>query len=443
MHRLQVKLETSIDKLHNEVGELLNELEKDRKTLHEKISKATSNMRLNIFFDVLKGIGIVSSVFFPGSAIVGSIVGAIEFGTGIGEKFTGPVDGLPDRKLPGVLNKLDAFNKKMKNEYDSNISLLMNQLDTANVQMLGEKNVIAEAKSVLKAIIDKYSDIHAVQKQIHNVIKSSKIQFDVASSKELRRLQITVYLTDPKAIESYNKIYQAIQMPTPKGRSYSDNVNMLEAELEEVEENIRKSSDYKQVVDTAMRSHLHDFTGLLKSLADGSTEATSIGLEISRFKIKETFEDMKVQLNRFSAGFEANEDLISCINTMEYLMTTVINVYDQLQTANDQTKLGNLITNINTMRLTDFNTDDEALDEAMQNLEYTLVSSTIQNQFTRAVNSFIQLVFPFAPLFLEGIGTNEDLSTSEDGNEALKLISTKLDKLVTTVNSMESSIIQT
>jgi hypothetical protein len=259
----------------------------------------------------------------------------------------------------------------------------------------------------------------------------------VAGSMELRRLQTVIFITDQKEIEAYNKLYQATNMVKSTTR-YREEVNQLEEQLREVEDNIRKAAHYKQFVDSAMRSHLHDFTKLMRSLIDGSSESSSVGLEISRFRIKETFEDMKLQMNRFTAGFEANEDLISCINTMEYLMNTAINVYDQIQMGNDQINLGNLITSINTNGLT-FNTNDTSLALALEKLEYTLVANTMQNQYTRAVNSFKQLVFPFAPIFLEDIQIPEK-GVSENDN--LKLMTTKLRSLITKVNSLEAAIIQ-
>ncbi|GFY49029.1 uncharacterized protein TNIN_391951 [Trichonephila inaurata madagascariensis] len=138
----------------------------------------------------------------------------------------------------------------------------------------------------------------------------------------------------------------------------------------------------------------------LQDVANNLDGKSRVNLDVSKWKVQSTLRDMKLQMQQFSQGFKVKDSLVRCIEKLEEVMTTLINVYDRMQSYKEQQNLSDYIADITSATAISIDISDPKLVEAINNLEITIRSNLVLKQYQTVINAFKQWVFPFASNYL-------------------------------------------
>src|SRR5437762_2591872 len=107
--------------------------------------------------------------------------------------------------------------------------------------------------------------------------------------------------------------------------------------LEEQEVNIR------QILVPAMEKMRQSLATVQRSLAGKS----AISLEVTKWQIQSVLRDLKLQIRQgFTEGFQIDSEMSRSIDKLEEAMMTLINIFDRLQSYQEEAKLASYIAEI-------------------------------------------------------------------------------------------------
>ncbi|GIX72569.1 uncharacterized protein CEXT_200941 [Caerostris extrusa] len=122
-------------------------------------------------------------------------------------------------------------------------------------------------------------------------------------------------------------------------------------------------------------------------------------------------------------------------------MTTLINIYDRIQSYQDQQQLANYIADMGSASSSAINISDPNLVRAVNYLESSIKSNIVLNQYKAAIDSFKQWVFPFANSFLERPMLPSQLEMDKDLEDLVSNAVTHIENLRTKVEIYKTSIL--
>ncbi|GBN27198.1 hypothetical protein AVEN_46586-1 [Araneus ventricosus] len=171
----------------------------------------------------------------------------------------------------------------------------------------------------------------------------------------------------------------------------------------------------------------------LRDVANKLEAKSQVSLDVTKWKVQSALRDMKLQMQQLTEGFQVKDNMARCIEKLEEVMTTLINVYDRIQSYQDQQNLANYIADISSSSASSINISNPTLVIAVNRLEMLIRSNLVLTQYKTAVNAFKQWVFPFAHNYLE-----ESMLPSH--LELKKNIENLIDSAVKQIESLESKL---
>ncbi|GIY18029.1 uncharacterized protein CEXT_427181 [Caerostris extrusa] len=141
----------------------------------------------------------------------------------------------------------------------------------------------------------------------------------------------------------------------------------------------------------------------LKDIINKLEGKSQVSLDVTKWKVQGMIRDMKLQMQQMTNRFQVKDNLARCIEKMEEVMTTLVNVYGRIQVYQEQQSLANYIADISSTAANDINISKPELVSALNELEIHIRSNLVLKQYKTAVDAFKQWVFPFAHTFFGNI----------------------------------------
>lgn len=188
------------------------------------------------------------------------------------------------------------------------------------------------------------------------------------------------------------KIFEQISSDTGK----LNEANSIVAEIDHELQMIRK---HKLNIYYVMVPQLQLMAQSSNFLADNIDGKSHTSLVIERWSIQNSMKGVRNQFNQMSKSFLVNDDnIMNCIDKISTSITTVIDVYDHIDSYNEKAQLAELISGIAESAQDDFKDgfSDQHLKDAVEKVEMAIDGNLALEQYEIAMTALKQHKFPYA-----------------------------------------------
>lgn len=187
------------------------------------------------------------------------------------------------------------------------------------------------------------------------------------------------------------------------------------SQMSEVEQTIRQVQDdlnvveqYEQIIMNIMIPQLKLVEQSINEAIENSANAIHVELDVSKWMVQSSLNDIKKLFHEMTQNFAVDSDLERCIEKINEGITTIIDVYDRIDSYTEKANLANLIADI-AIGADEIN--DPQLKTAVSKMEQIVNSNLVMEQYEAALQALKQHKFPFAEHFISHLNIPSDLSS--------------------------------
>ncbi|CAG8579977.1 12288_t:CDS:2, partial [Racocetra fulgida] len=225
--------------------------------------------------------------------------------------------------------------------------------------ILGEVKKVAGSTDVVENIKDKLEQKQkeleeGLKKQINNVI----------TNKETKEMLVTVQnlSSEFKLADMEFELYDKYQNDKEK-------FGKLNNAFKQAEDDIKKLESYEESIYREIIPMIEKIQSDICNLGNQIDQKSHVFLDLSKWQVRSSLNEIKIILRQISKGFpEIRDYLTSYIDKLDENMTTIINIYDRIQSYYDQSRLANYIANISSPTNTT-EIENEKLKKEIEKLE--------------------------------------------------------------------------
>ncbi|GFT48415.1 uncharacterized protein NPIL_178081 [Nephila pilipes] len=445
------KIDYDIDLLITETLELQKTVEQEKEALIEKQRELENSLAQRGLFGCFKIIGEVVSFLGPVGEIIGSV---IQTTSTVSESLL--LDNKGTAELPSsVVSDLKSFGDNiitMKNRKIADFHKLIQELSeeiNQNSENLGDMSgKLEHIKTSLNKIAESKFDWNAIE------ALRDELKLDLKRKEEkLKELQVTHDQKIDRAlqvIDSFSKIVtfgSEFLSVYSKYKNDKTKVDAITDAIDQKENEMRRLQDYEANIYKTLVPLLENMQGNFHEIVNELEGKSKVNLDVTKWQVQSALKDIKLQMQHFTDGFEVKEDLTRCIEKLDEVMTTLMNIYDRIQSYQEQQNLANYIADISSPVATGIKLSDSKLQKAVIDLEILIRSNLVLQQYKTAIDAFKQWVFPFAhnylqdyqlPTHLKLEGSVENLVT--DAVKQIEDLKSKIGLYKTSINKTDEYI---
>lgn len=403
------RIDQELDQLIKEILKLERDAERDEKALEKKreeMKEALITRAILGAFGFLSNV--VGAIFPPAGAIMNTVVGAASAisdglssggaGNEIPQHLDDDIANL-DRKMRIIKEKNTELLNKALDEILEQIKTFEKEQKSNDLKELADK--IVEVKEKLKTNYNN-REVQALVKELKQVVDKKRKELgppkqarivSVAGGKS--KYEAAKDLLD-NASERFQKAGDAVGSLVDLFKHYHDD----EKELQEIDraieleqEKIRKLREFEDEIYETIRPMLENLANELKDTANQLKTKSQVSLDIAKWKVQDSLRDMKLTMQQVTAGFEISADMTRSIEKQEEAMTTLINVYDRIQSYQSDKQLANYIADIASAAAGRIVVGDKNLRDKIEDLEIVIRSNMVLNGYQSTINALKQWVF--------------------------------------------------
>ncbi|GIY03651.1 hypothetical protein CDAR_526651 [Caerostris darwini] len=218
-------------------------------------------------------------------------------------------------------------------------------------------------------------------------------------------------------------------------------VDELNKAIKEAENKYQSLQQYEEKIHNTIAPMLQNMEDDLRDNADNLNSKSQVTLDVTKWRVQSTLKDMKSQMQHLTQGFQTRVGLARCLEKLEEAVTTLINIYDRIQSYQDQQQLASYIADMSSASASAINISDPNLVRAVNYIETSIKSNIVLNQYKKVFNSFKQWVFPFGSNFLERPLLPSQLELDEDLENLASNAVTHIENMRTKVEIYKTSIL--
>ncbi|GFS38772.1 uncharacterized protein NPIL_616941 [Nephila pilipes] len=401
---INTDMDNNIDLLVSETVKLQNKAKEEKEELIKKKEKLEKALAVKGLFSFFKIVSQVVSFLGPVGSAIGSVIGTA---TSVSQSLV--LDNQQGAKLPpGVVSNLKTLGEQIKTIRNRKLEDLNKLLEELSRETRDYPEILGDTSDKVKNIKNKLNDIdrkifdfkeilsleNELKKELKTTEKELKAQRNTMNQKTKRAL---------KVIEKFNQIVQfgsVLRDIFNNHKHDAEEIEVLIGAIDQAEEKFQLLRQYEEEIYYTLTPLLQNMENNLQNVANSLDGKSQVSLDVAKWKVQSTLKDMKLKIQKFTQGFDITDNLARCIEKLEEIMTTLINVYDRVQTYEDQQNLSDYIADISSASASSINISDPKLVKAVNDLEITIRSNLVLNQYKTVINAFQQWVFPFAHRYL-------------------------------------------
>ncbi|XP_031636416.1 uncharacterized protein LOC116349220 [Contarinia nasturtii] len=334
------------------------------------------------------------------------------------------------------VDSIDTLIKNARAEYANRYKLLDTKI--TDIQSLLYDFFNADASNSLLNIQQKLNE---TKYKINDAIKQNDVSDAVATDRlyewqkeceDLLKKEKGLESTSAKLSENLSKSIQLLELGFTSIAEYNkiknnkdqlaiavQNRKALEQKLEQLE--MQERLVYDAMIPTLERTKL-----LLENLIADLEGGTQVELDIGKWNVKNSLEDVNRLFQQTYAGFDEITELNRHLNSLSEAIVLVLNIYDRCETISDHKKFADYITVLVSRNDYDEITDDPELSNAVIRLKDSILTNIIVERHDCAMRAFKQHKFPFAQLFFSQF----DLPASDNLNLLRQNARTQVNKMI-------------
>lgn len=227
-----------------------------------------------------------------------------------------------------------------------------------------------------------------------------------------------------------------------KFTSDKKNIKTIDDAINQAKAKIKKLEQYEKRIHGIILPVLENMENDLDYIISQLNTKSKISLDVTKWQVQKALKDMKLEIRKFTKGFNVEENLAHCIENLEEVMVTLISVYDSMQDYQYQKDLANFIAEINYPNNNNVDIQDVELRKAADELDIVTKSSFVLRQHKIAVDALKQHSFPFASLYLEEPIIPYYLDSEDNFQNLVNKATEQIETMQSKIKQYETSISQ-
>ncbi|CAG8663727.1 6720_t:CDS:1 [Gigaspora rosea] len=259
--------------------------------------------------------------------------------------------------------------------------------------ILSEIKKVAGSKDSVKIVKLVQDKLDKKQKNLEEKLKKQKNN-DFITNQETKEMLETVQNlnNEIKLVEMAFELYNEYQNDKEK-------LGKLNNAIKQAEDDIKKLKSYEESIYSQIIPMIEKMQNDISNLGNQIDKKSHVFLDLSKWQVRSSLNEIKIILRQISKGFpEIRDYLTSYMDKLDEGMTTIINIYDRIQSYYDQSRLANYIANISSPTNT-IEIENERLKKEIEKLEREIRVNIILGNYKKAISAFRQWAFPFAHLY--------------------------------------------
>ncbi|GFR13780.1 uncharacterized protein TNCT_72221 [Trichonephila clavata] len=408
---ISFEIESKVDLLVKETIALQNQVLREKEALIKKRQELEEALELKRMFGCFKIIGQVISFLGPFGVAVGSLVNTTASvaeslvlsnhenrGTTLqlSESVTcmSDLESFKDQVI-GIKSKKIAIFKKLLKEIHQEADTFPNELKDLSNGIVNIKNKLSE----ICGGSFNFKDLQLLEVELKQELNRKKGELETDNSfsnnKTNDALQIVGKLNQ---IAEFGSICLEVKSELKNDQIKIDEINEI---IQQAGNKFLRLKDYEDNIYSFIAPMLQSMENNIHNIAENLHGRSHVSLDVTKWKVQTTLKDIKLQMQQLTQGFQVKDNLARCIEKLEEIMTTIINIYDRIQSYQEQQNLASYIADISSSSSCVINIDDSKLINAVNHLESLIRSNIALKQYKTIIHSFSQWVFPFAHNYLE------------------------------------------
>lgn len=317
---------------------------------------------------------------------------------------------------PGVKNALAKAESSFKTDYDFKVKQFDILLADISTEINPYKDVVGDTDDVINAMKKQIKEaeegeLPALQEQLTKALKKKelemkkdKVNLDQKGRNALARIEKCnkLFLVFDSAVDIYSKV----AMDNAK-------LNELAGTISKVQQKLRDLQEFQSEIYRTMLPMIKNMKETMEDLENNSGGKSHVALDVSKWQVQSKLRDMKLDLKRYTDGYTVQEDLGRLVDKLDETMTTLINVFDRIQSYQEQEEFADYIADIQTASADDPFIKDVVLRQAVFDVKRIISTNILLGQYVSATSGFKQYVFPFVVYYLEAYKLPPELEVDD------------------------------
>lgn len=445
-------LDSNLGALVQETVDLQNKSAADELKYLRKQTELSNSLAARSVFHVLSVFGSFAQCLGPyGLAAAGIANGVSQ----IGEAFTedGSTGVEKTFSLPaGVKTALENLENSRKKLLENRVKDLDDELKRIAKKL--EPHSSGSLKDTVEIIKKLQDELDAAQKSTEP--STSHAITDIENKLKAEMMKKAKFLNDEKEklgdegtkalkiVEKVNKGLEVFAKAKEAYKKFQDDQKKLDeviAALAAAGDKLSSLRDFENKIYDVMWPMVDELRTKIAEVENSAAGKSHAALDVKKWKIQSVLHDTKFKLQKFTKDFNIQEDLLHTIDSLDEAFTTLINVYDRIESYHDQEKLADYMASIADTDIKKIQVNDTVLQSALVNLDVVINSNVLLTQFKLATDGFKQTIFPFASYYLDQYQLPAGLQLGNDTKTLVNAAITQLDGLKTKIAEYNSCII--
>ncbi|KAF8789449.1 hypothetical protein HNY73_007386 [Argiope bruennichi] len=404
IENIKMKIDSQLNSLIEETITLQKQAEKERNVLVEKKKELENALAMKGIFSCFQLISGIVSFINPVGAIVGAV---IEATSTVAESL---VLGNQQKTLnlsPDVVSAIKSAGDQIKELKNQKVAYLSKLLDNVSEEIKKNPEKLSDMAGKINDIKDK---LKKASEDKNNFKQVKMLENEL--KRELRRKEddLKIHSNDKKSVEARKVIGKITQIAKfgslllnlfDKMKADTEKMDAVTEAMEKLGDKIKKLREYEDTIYDTIEPMLQEMEDHMKEISEKLGSKSQVSLDVTKWQVQSTLKDMKLQMERLTEGFVVKDELSRSIEKLDEVMTTMINLYDRIQSYQNQHDLANYIADISSVSASNIPIKDQLLVNAVNRLEFAIRANIVLKQYKSAMDAFKQWVFPFADSYIE------------------------------------------
>ncbi|GBN31375.1 hypothetical protein AVEN_12449-2 [Araneus ventricosus] len=403
IENVSMQIDNQVNYLIDETIALQKKAEKEREELVKKKKELEYALAIKGLFSCFQIIGRVVSFLGPIGAIAGTV---IEATSTVGESLALNNQHQTLNLPSDIVSAIATIGDQIKTTRNQKVAHLTKLLDEISEEIKKNPEDLNDIQGKISDIKDKLEKV-GENKDFKQV---KMIESELKRELERKGEDLKVHSTDEKSLNAWKvvgKIYQISQFGSllldtyDKIKGDKEKVDVITDAIEKIEDEMKQLREYEEGIYDTIVPMLQEMENNMIVISDKLEDKSQVTLDVTKWKVQSTLKDMRLQIQRLTEGFEVKDDISRCIEKLDEVMTTLINIYDRIQSFQDQQNLANYIADISSVAASSISIRNQQLVNAINHLEWAIRSNIVLKQYKSAVDAFKQWVFPLVDHYIE------------------------------------------
>ncbi|GBO21330.1 hypothetical protein AVEN_267892-1 [Araneus ventricosus] len=404
IENINAKIDDQVNTLIAETIALQEEAETEIEKLAEQKKKLGKTLALKGLFGCFQIIGGIVKLLGPIGIISGAVIDAAS--------AVGNALALDDRKkalnLPSdVASAIKDIVDQIKSMRNKKVAYLQKLLDDLSEEIKKNPEKLSDMEGKINDIKDKLKKV-SENKLDYKQFKT--LEDDL--NKELKRKGDDLKSNpndnkSAKALKVIEKIAKIVEFGSlllsvyDKIKEEKDKMGVVNDAMKKLEDQLKKLREYEEYIYDTIVPMLNEMMAHMKDISEKLGTKSQVALDVTKWQVQSNLKDIRMQMQRLTEGFKVKDDLNRSIEKLDEVMTTLIIIYDRIQSYQDQKKLADYIGDISSVAANGIHIKNQQLANAVNHLEYVIRANIVLEQYKSAIDALKQWVFPFADHYIE------------------------------------------